>query len=179
LISSEIENGGWQLLQMMPLSVGKIVRGKLISVLWPVLLILVSTVPGYLVMIYIKPEMWLQIRQVLICLALTGALSISLSFAASSLFHRTALAITAAYAALAVICAGTMFIWLLRDAPFGHETVQWALSINPIAAALSVIRTPGFAEYSLIPINWWITGIASACFALVVLVRTHQLTRPQ
>ena len=179
LISSEIENGGWQLMQMAPLSVGKIVTGKLISVLWPVLLILVSTVPGYLVMIYIKPEMWLQIRQVLICLALTATLSISLSFAASSLFRRTAVAITVSYAALAVICAGTMFIWLLRGAPFGHATVQRALMINPIAAALSVIRTPGFTEYSLIPLNWWITGIASGCFAVVVLVRTRQLTRPQ
>jgi len=179
LISSEIESGGWQLLQMTPLSVGRIVRGKFISVLWPILLILVSTVPGYVVMMYIKPEMWLQIRQVLICLAFTALLSITLSFAASSLFRRTAVAITVAYGSLAVICAGTMFIWLLRDAPFGYETVQRALMINPIAAALSVVRTPGFVEYSLIPINWWITGGASAFFALVVLVRTYQLTRPQ
>jgi ABC-type transport system involved in multi-copper enzyme maturation permease subunit len=179
LISSEVESGGWQLLQMTPLSAGKILRGKLASVLWPVLLILVSTLPGYVVMVYIKPDMWLQIRQVLICLTLTGVFAISLSLAASSLFRRTAVATTVAYAALSVICAGTMFIWLLRDAPFGHQVVEGALVINPIAAALAVIRTPGFTQYSLIPGNWWFIGVASSLCCLVVIIRTHRLIRPQ
>ena len=47
LISSEVESGGWQLLQMTPLSARKILIGKLASVVWPLLLILVSTLPGY------------------------------------------------------------------------------------------------------------------------------------
>ena len=179
LISAEIESGGWQLLQMTPMSAGRILRGKLASVVWPVLLIFVSTLPGYVVMVYIRPEMWLQVRQVLICLAFTALLSIGLSFAASSLFRRTAMAMAASYSALAVVCGGTMFVWLLRDSPFGHTAVQWALTINPIAAALTVIETPGFTQYLLIPGNWWFTTAASAFCAAVVLVQTHRLKRPQ
>jgi len=179
LISAEIESGGWQLLQMTPMSAGKILRGKLASVVWPVLLILVSTLPGYVVMVYIQPAMWLQVRQILICLAFTGLLSISLSFAASSLFRRSAMAMAASYSALAVVCGGTMFVWLLRDSPFGHTAVQWALTINPIAAALTVIETPGFTQYLLIPGNWWFTSAASVFCAAVVLVQTHRLKRPQ
>jgi ABC-type transport system involved in multi-copper enzyme maturation permease subunit len=179
LISAEIESGGWQLLQMTPLSASKILRGKLASVVWPVLLILVSTLPGYVVMVYIQPEMWLQVRQVLICLVFTALFSISLSLAASSLFSRTAMATTVAYSALGVFCGGTMLIWLLRDSPFGHATVQWVLTTNPIAPALTVIQTPGFTEYSLIPANWWFVTFASALSATIVLVRTHRLTRPQ
>jgi len=178
LISAEIESGGWQLLQMTPLSAGKILRGKLASVVWPVLLILVSTLPGYVVMVYIRPEMWLQVRQVLICLAFTSLFCISLSFAVSSLFRRAAMAMTVSYSALGVVCGGTMLVWLLRDTPFGYTTVQRALEINPIAAALTVIQTPGFTQYTLIPGNWWFVTIASAVFAVIVLVQTHRLKRP-
>jgi ABC-type transport system involved in multi-copper enzyme maturation permease subunit len=178
LISAEIESGGWQLLQMTPLSAGKILRGKLASVVWPVLLILISTLPGYVVMVYIRPEMWLQVRQVLICLAFTALFSISLSFAVSSLFRRAAMAMTVSYSALGAVCGGTMLVWLLRDSPFGHATVQRALEVNPIAAALTVIQTPGFTQYALIPSNWWFVTVASAIFAMIVLVQTHRLKRP-
>ncbi len=178
LISAEVESGGWQMLQMTPLSASKILRGKLASVVWPVLLIIVSTLPGYVVMVYIKPEMWLQVRQILICLAFTALFSISLTFAISSLFRRAAMAMAVSYSALGVVCGGTMLVWLLRDSPFGHATVQRALEINPIAAALTVIETPGFTQYTLIPGNWWFVTIASTVFAAIVLVQTHRLKRP-
>jgi ABC-type transport system involved in multi-copper enzyme maturation permease subunit len=178
LISSEIESGGWQLLQMTPLSAARILVGKLASVFWPLLLILVSTLPGYVVMVYIEPSMWLQIRQVLICLAWTAVFSITLSLACSSLLSRTATATAASYALLAAVCGGTMLVWLLRDAPFGHATVIGALMMNPIAAGLAVIGTPGFAEYPLIPGSWWFAAFASTLCMALVIFRTHQLTRP-
>ena len=49
LISSERESGGWEILQMTPLSVGVIIRGKLMSVVSTLALILCATLPGYLV----------------------------------------------------------------------------------------------------------------------------------
>ena len=41
-LSSERETGGWQLLQMTPLSAGAILRGKLLSVAWPLFLVLLA-----------------------------------------------------------------------------------------------------------------------------------------
>ena len=179
LISTEVETGGWPLLQMTPLSSFRILTGKLFSVVWPVLLILISTVPGYLVMVWIKPEMWLTIRQVLVCLGLTAVFAIALSMAVSSICRRTAISTTVSYSLLTVICAGTMLIWLLRDSPFGHGTVEAALTINPTAAALHVIKTPGFEDYQLIPGNWWATGVATLICVVITIVQTHRLTRPQ
>ncbi len=179
LISTEVESGGWDLLQMTPMSGFKILRGKLFSVIWPVLLVLVSTIPGYLVMVWIKPEMWLTIRQVLYCLGLTALLSIAISVAASSLFRRTAMATTVAYSGLAIICAGTMLVWLLRDAPFGHATVESALMINPIATALHVMKTPGFTEYALAPLGYRVVGGISAFCFVVMFVQTGRLLRPR
>ena len=179
LISSERESGGWQLLQMTPLSAGSILRGKLMSVVWTLLLILLATLPGYAVMMYIDPRMKLQIIRVSICLLATAGFSLLLSTAVSSLFRRTAPAITTAYILLFAIYAGTMLFWLGRDAPFGHSTVEAVLTINPLAATLSVIKAPGFKQYELLPANWWFLAGASTCSLGLLVTRIWRLMRPQ
>jgi ABC-type transport system involved in multi-copper enzyme maturation permease subunit len=179
LISAERETGGWQLLQMTPLSAGTIVRGKLLSVAWPVFLVLAATLPGYGVMIYLEPTLAPQVQRVLICLALMAVFAVLLGAAVSSMFRHTAAATTGAYVTLLALCAGTMLFWLGQDAPFGHSTVQAALTINPLAAALAAANTPGFTQYELLPANWWFLGGACVVLAAFLLVRTWQLTRPQ
>ena len=102
-----------------------------------------------------------------------------LSAAVGSLFARTAAATAGAYAVLLAVCAVPLLVWLGRDAPFGHSTVEAALSVNPIAAALSVIRMPGFQSYSLIPANWWFLGICSLISLFVLMVQTYRISRPR
>ena len=68
LVSSERESGSWQLLQMTPLSPVTILVGKLLSVLWPLLLLLCATLPGYVILMSIKPELTYQVERVVICL---------------------------------------------------------------------------------------------------------------
>lgn len=179
LISGERESGGWELLRTTPLSAGRIVRGKLISVIFTLALLLMASLPGYGVMIWIKPVLREQIGQVMVCLCIGSLFCVLLSAAVSSFFERTAPATVASYSLLLFLWAGSLLIWLGRDAPFGFTTVQAALSINPMAAALSVIETPGFETYNLIPLNWWLTGGASAFLLIVLLVRTWWLTRPE
>ncbi|HLJ09692.1 MAG TPA: ABC transporter permease subunit [Planctomycetaceae bacterium] len=179
LISGERESGGWPLLQMTTLSVPRIVWGKLLSVILTLLLVLCATLPGYLVMVYIKSELRFQVERVVICLAATAVFAMLLSAALGSLFRRTASATAAAYAALLAVCAGPLLIWLGRDAPFGRGAVEWALIVNPVAAALSVIRTQGFQEYDLIPGNWWFLGIASTAALIVLIAQTWRISKPQ
>ena len=179
LISSERESHGWIILRTTPMSIARIVWGKLLSVILPLMLILCATLPGYLVMVYIEPGMELQVRRVVVSLAATAIFSMLLSAAVGSLFLRTAAATAAAYGALLTICALPMLVWMGRDAPFGHSTVEAALTVNPIAAALSVIRMPGFQNYTLIPGNWWFLGICSFLSLCVLLGQTYRISRPQ
>jgi len=179
LISGEREGGGWELLQMTPLSVGVIIRGKLMSVIWTLALILCATLPGYLVMIVIRPALTQQVGRVLICLVITAMFSIVMTAAISALFRRTAAATTAAYSLLVGLCAGTMLFWLGQGTRFGHSTVEAVLSINPMAAALNVIETKGFSQYQLVPLNWWIMGGAILCGLTILCVQTWRLARPQ
>jgi ABC-type transport system involved in multi-copper enzyme maturation permease subunit len=179
LISSERESRGWQLLRTTPISVGSIVWGKLLSVILPLILILCATLPGYIVMVYIEPGRALQVQRVVVCLVATAVFAMLLSAAVGSLFMRTAAATAAAYGALLSICCLPLLIWMGRDAPFGHSTVEAALRINPVAAALSVIRMPGFQNYALIPANWWFLGVSSLLSVCVLVGQTYRISRPQ
>ncbi|MCI0681442.1 MAG: ABC transporter permease [Gemmataceae bacterium] len=179
LISSERESGSWQLLRMTPLSPGSILRGKLLSVAWPLALLLCATLPGYVIMMTVKPTLMFQVQRVVICLALTAVFAVLTSAAVSTLFRSTAQATTTSYVALLAVCVGPLLLWLGREAPFGHATVQAALSLNPVAAALHASETPGFTQYELLPANWWIIGAACVALLLFIRVRIWQLSRPE
>ncbi len=179
LVSAERERGTWQLLRMTPLSAGVILRGKLLSVVWPLLLLLCATLPGYVILMTIKPALIHQVQQVVICLALTAVFAVLLSAATSTLFRSTAAATVASYLALLAVCAGPLLVWLGREAPFGHATVRAALTVDPVAAALQASDTPGFSQYDLLPINWWVVGGACAALLVFLGVRTWQLCRPE
>ncbi len=178
LISSEREGGGWQLLRTTPLSTGAILRGKLMSVAWPLFLLMCATLPGYVVMMTVSPETVPQVQRVVICLAMTAVFAVMVSAAASSLFRSTATATAIANLVLVGICIVPLLAWLGRDAPFGHSSVRAMLIVSPVAAALHASDTPGFTEYELLPGNWWLIGTVSLALLALLIVRTRQLYRP-
>ncbi len=178
LISSERESGGWVLLQTTPLRGYTILSGKLMSVVWTLLLVIISTMPGYWVMVYLKPDLWLSINRVTISLALACVLAISVSAAVSSLFRRAAASTSVTYGILLAVYAGTFLIWMARDAPFGHEIVEGALRLNLLAASLQILNVQGFTAYDLVPQAWWFAGVTSVILLVFVVIRTQWLLRP-
>lgn len=179
LVSAEREGGGWQLLRMTPVAPGKILRGKLVSVLWPILLLMSATLPGYIVMMTVKPELAAQIQRVLISLGMIALFAVFAGATASSFFRSTAAATALANLIVVGVCILPLLAWLGRDAPFGHGTVEAILSISPVAAALHAAETPGFTEYELLPLNWWLMGGVDVLLAIVLYIRTRQLCRPE
>ncbi len=178
LIAGERETGGWNLLRMTPMSSLRIVVGKLMSAVWTMALILLATLPGYVVMMWIQPSIAPQVQRVLISLILSAILIIAISAMVSAFLKTAAAATATSYGLLLALFAGTLLVWLARGKPFGPQLVERVLMINPAAAALAEIRTPGFEEYTLLPEAWWI-GIGMTVSCLVILaIRTWQLTRP-
>ncbi len=179
LISSERETGSWTLLQMTPLSTSQILRGKLLSVTWTVSLILLATLPGYLVMVAIEPALTRQIYYVLACLLLMAVFAVVFSAAVGSFFRQAAPATVTAYASLVALCGGTMLVWLGRDSTFDHSTVESLLAFNPMAAALAIMEVPGFARYQLFPQAWWFISAAIAVSLVTLASQTWRLSRPR
>jgi ABC-type transport system involved in multi-copper enzyme maturation permease subunit len=179
LVSSEREGGGWSLLRTAPLSPGKILRGKLASAAWPLLLLMCGTLPGYVVLMTIQPELWAQVWRVVGCLAATAVFAILASAAMSSVFRTTAAATAASYLVIVAVCLLPLLVWLGRGAPFGHATVEAALLVSPVAAALHASEAPGFTAYRLLPENWWVMGGVSLALLVFLWLRTRQLYRPE
>ena len=179
LVSSERESGSWQLLRMTPLTAGVILRGKLLSVGWPLFLLLCATLPGYVAMIAYRPSLIYSFQRIVACLVLTAVFAVLVSAAASTLFRSTAASTTASYLALLAVCLTPLLIWLGRGAPFGHATVQAALIVDPVAAALQAADAPGFNRYELLPFNWWIIGSTCVILLLFLGIRTWRLYRPE
>jgi ABC-type transport system involved in multi-copper enzyme maturation permease subunit len=180
LISSELESGGWELLQMTRLRAWQIVLGKLISAAWTLVLLLVATVPGYVALLIIDSGFQDRVFGVLIGLSLTALFTVLLSAACSSLFRRTTAATSVSYMIIVVLCVGTLVPWLGEGMLFGHALVESILRFNPVAAALSIIDMPGLSReaYQLTPFNWQFLAIASGVCAIVLWLRTWHLTRP-
>ena len=179
LISVERESGGWLLLRTTTMSMSQIIGGKLLSALIPLILLLGATMPGYLVMAYIQPGMAFQVQRIIVCLLLTSVFSMMVSAAVGSFFVRTAAATAGAYGVLLAMNALPLLVWLGRDAPFGHSTVETSLSCSSIAAALSVIQFHGFEHYNLIPINWWFLSGVSVLALIVLLAQAYRISKPQ
>lgn len=179
LISGERESGGWVLLQMTRLRGGTILRGKLMSVVSTLLLVVISTMPGYMMMVYLQPDLWLSVSRVAISLGFACLFSLAVSATVSSIFQRAAVSTTVTYCLLLGLYAGTMLIWLARDAPFGRDIVESALRLNLLATSLNIFGVQGFTGYDLAPQAWWFSGVTSAIMFVFVICRTQWLLRPQ
>ncbi len=151
LIAAERETGGWQLMRMTPMAAHRIVIGKLMSVMWTMGLVLLATLPGYVVMMLIQPSLSPQVQRVLISLCMATLVIVSVSAMVSSFWSSAVAATATSYGVLLALFAGTLLVWLARGKPFGAEFVERVLAWNPAAAALAEIRTPGFEVYTLVP----------------------------
>ncbi|MFN3192396.1 MAG: ABC transporter permease [Aureliella sp.] len=178
LIASEIESGGWQILRATPISPLRIFSGKIMSVVWTMLLVLLATLPGYAVMSFIQPAMGGQVSNVIISLLVAVCMVVSISACVSAFARNSAAATATAYGVLLGLFAGTLLIWLARGRPFGPIFVERVLTLNPAAAALSEMNTPGFELYNLTPSAWWTgLGLSAVCLCIMA-IRIWRLTKP-
>ncbi len=178
MIAGEMESGSWNLLRVTPMSAGRILSGKLISVVLTLALLLCATLPGYAVIMLIQPNLQAQVRQVIVSLILAALLSMLISATVSSFFRSTAVATTVAYGILISLFAGTLLVWVNLDAPFGHSLVESTLRLNPLAAALSAIEAEGFQTFNLIPSAWWISSTLCGVLLIVLYARVRRLSQP-
>ena len=178
LIAGEIEGGGWNLLRVTPLRAGRIVRGKLVSVLITLGLVLCATLPSYAVMMKIKPILEQQVYQVLISLVLAAVFSLMISAVISTFFRSTAVCTSVSYGVLLLLFVGTMAVWANMGSPFSHRFVENILSVNPMAGALNAMDVQGFEDFNLVPRTWYVSGISSVVLFVILQIRTWQLCQP-
>ena len=178
LIAGEVESGGWQLLRVAPLSSRKILIGKLMSVVWTMLLVLMATLPGYVVMVYIQPALETQVQRVLISLGISALMVVLITACISSLVNKTAVATATSYGVLFALFAGSLLVWLARGKPFGKQFVESVLMFNPAAVALAEMRVSGMEDLNLTPWAWYIALAICGVASVILSMRVWRLTCP-
>ncbi|MCP4175742.1 MAG: ABC transporter permease subunit [Fuerstiella sp.] len=179
MIAGEMESGGWNMLRATPLSTRRVVTGKLMSVSITLALVLCASLPGYGIIMVIKPVLQTQVAQVIVSLALTAAVAMLVSATVSSFFRSTAAATTVSYGLLIFLYAGSMLVWINRDSPFSHAVVQRVLSANAMAGALNAMEVDGFRVYDgLLGTTWVVSGVMCGVLLLVLSVRTWRIWEP-
>jgi hypothetical protein len=131
------------------------------------------------VLLMIDEQMFDRVVKGLISLSLTSVMALMIGAACSALIPRTAAATTAAYLVLVGLCVVTLLPWLGEGTLFGRTLVETALIFNPLAATLNAVKMQGLHQYELIPRTWIFMVVASIICALVLWIRTRQLTKPQ
>jgi len=179
LVSAERESGAWQLLQTTPLKPRQIMFGKLLSVVGTVVLLLLATLPGYVVLVIVDEAYLPRVKAVLVTLALTALFALMAGATCSAIWRKTAATTAAAYLVLVGVCVGTLAAWLVEGVVMSADLVHAILRFNPLAAGLSIMRVPGFAGYDLATFTWKFLGVSSAALAVVLWARTWWLTRPE
>jgi ABC-type transport system involved in multi-copper enzyme maturation permease subunit len=165
---------------MTPLTSFRIITGKILSVAVTIGLIVLASLPGYIVLAAIDNTLTTQIWQVCVCLLMTCILVLSVSALISSLFRVTATATVVSFSVITMIFAGTFLFWMGKGAPFSVDVVETALLVNPLATALTIMNMPGFdpAEFTrLAPSEVWSSSTEDLWSGFRVPLEAIGLTR--
>lgn len=173
-ISSELENGTFELLRLTPLSAGRIFWGKLIPALIPALLPMIALIPAYAALVFIDPAYMPHLRAIAPVVFLSVLMMCILGLTCSAWAGNTARATVAAYLISSVLVVGPVLIWWASEAQLlSISTARWFTLFSPLAIALNLLpdSRPEIASLR----NEHLLVMAGLCVLLLLLAR-HRLS---
>ncbi|MBS3764103.1 MAG: ABC transporter permease, partial [Planctomycetes bacterium] len=179
LISREIENGHFDLLRLTKLRSLKIVAGKFESVILPLAILMVATLPPYLMLGYVKPEFVPGILRSSATLLVTLIFVCSAGIFFSSMCRKTSSSIAGTYTVVVLTCVMSLF-GLLAAQSIHPDVLQKIFVINPVVTMLSETALTDLREtYDLWLPNLYILGGSIVVLLFVASLRVAMLVRPR
>jgi hypothetical protein len=176
-VSSEIENGTWELLRLAPRGGGEMFLGKLLPSLLPAVLPLLALLPAYGALCIVNPGYVVYLMRVLpvVLLAVLFCCMVGLTF--SCFIASTARATVAAYLVTAAIFLLPMFAWLAASQQLSGRVAASIAVVSPLVVALNEL--PGGWERlrDLYAVHLWLMGGACAAMLAIAWGRLNVLLR--
>jgi ABC-type transport system involved in multi-copper enzyme maturation permease subunit len=176
-VSSEIENGTWELLRLTPRGGGEIFFGKLLPSIAPALLPVLALLPAYGALCVVDPSYLLYLLRLVpvILLAVVFCCMVGLTF--SSFMASTARATVAAYLCVAAIFLLPLFAALAAGEQLSERVAAHVAFLSPLVVALNEL--PGGWEMlrDLYAAHLWTLGAACAAMLIASRVRLNVLLR--
>ncbi len=179
LISSEVEAGRFDLLRLTKLRSFQIVSGKFQSVILPLFIMMVATLPPYLALGYIKRPLIPGIVRSTATLAATMVFVCAAGVFFSSLSKKTSTSVASTYIIVIITCVLSL-VGLLAQESFSHTVLQYMFVINPVVCMLSEVAYPSLREN----FQLWLPNLYFLLSGTVVLlsaasIRVHYLVKPR
>jgi ABC-type transport system involved in multi-copper enzyme maturation permease subunit len=136
-VSSEIENGTWELLRLTPRGGGEIFVGKLLPSLVPALLLVLALIPAYGAMIAVNSGYLLFIGRVIPVVLVAVLFCCLVGVTCSSFIADTARATVTAYLIVAAVVVLPLFAWLAAGEQLSHRAAALLAFLSPLVVALN------------------------------------------
>lgn len=173
LVSSELENGTFELLRLTPLSGGQVFWGKLLPSLPPAILPMLALVPAYGALCFIDHGYVPNLLQILPVVLLAVVMMAIMGLTSSAWSRNTARATVVAYLLASSIVVLPMFVWWASDMQvISIVTARWIACLSPMVMALNLLpnSNPAIAQLG----NVHLMTTAGICVVMLLLAR-HRL----
>ncbi len=178
VISSEIESGRFDLLRLTKLTSMKIISGKFQSVIIPLTILVLATLPPYLALGYIDRSLVPGIARSAITLVATLLFICAAGIFFSSALRKTSTSIAATYMVV-VLTSVLSLIGLLAPESFSRTFLQALFVVNPVVTMLSEIALTHLQEsFNLWRPNLYFLLISSGVLLVLASIRLKLIVRP-
>ncbi len=179
VVSTEIENGTWEVLRLTPLSGWRIFWGKFIPAFLPALLPIVALLPAYGALWYIQPGYLQYFLRVIPVVVLAAAFCCTLGLMASTLFSSTARATVTAYVITAALFVLPMIAWFASGVVLAPKVAAHLAFLSPGVVAVNVLPNGwgAIAEYGLYELHLYLIGALTLLMLIIAWLRLAALMR--
>ncbi len=177
-ISSEIENGTFELLRLTPLSANKIFWGKLIPAFVPAILPMIALMPAYGALAFIDPKYVPYLLQIAPVVLLAVLAMCILGLTASAWAANSARATVSAYLIASIIVIGPMLVWWAGEAQLvSMASARWVAMISPMVMSMNLLPDSSMEIATLRSHHLILTGCLCVLMLIVAKVRLVSLLR--
>lgn len=170
LVSSELENGTFELLRLTPLSGGRIFWGKLLPSLPPAILPMLALLPAYAALCVIDRAYVPIFLHILPVLLLAVVMMAILGLTCSAWSLNTARATVVAYLIAASLVVLPMLIWWASSMQvISIVTARWVVCLSPMVMAVNLLPNSQPEIARLEDVHLMVTG--ALCVVMLLLAR--------
>jgi ABC-type transport system involved in multi-copper enzyme maturation permease subunit len=176
-VSSEIENGTWELLRLTPRRGGEIFIGKLAPSLVPALLPVIALIPAYGALCVVNSSYVLYLTRIVPVVLIAVLFCCMVGLTCSCFIANTARATVTAYLIVAAIVILPMFAWLAAGQQLSDRVAARVAFLSPLVVALNELPGGWEPVRDLYATHLWTFGVACAAMLAVAWVRLNALLR--
>jgi len=177
-ICSDRESGVWDLLRTTPIPSWRIVSGKFLASIIPLVLLAIAILPAMLILLYFDPHLAPNIIRVGTVVGMTILFVSTAGTFFSSLCSRTSRATAWTYA-LVITLALLTLLAMLGDDLFSPRLLRYIFVVNPVVAAMEASGHAAMQRLGLLHTHLALMGTATCGLFLLTIIRVFQLRRPE